>query len=224
MRRADLASPPWLPSTPSPSRWPTPPPPALLRHGLRPRPRTAAARLGRADDRLPRLHALADGLAAGGTPRAARRRARRGRHVAQAGREVAVGLRRRRAGARRDDLEGRDLQEEGLRPGDPRDRQARAAAGRADVAASKRFYVERGLAVARASAASTSSSSRAGAVTLGLYGRRALAKDAGVPRTAAARTGSSSAATRAVHRPGRLRVGARARRAVGRLSGSARFE
>ena len=54
--------------------------------------------------------------------------------------------------------------------------------GGADVAASKRFYVDRGLAVAKSFGrkyvefASPSSS-----VKLALYGRRALAKDAGVP-------------------------------------------
>ena len=52
------------------------------------------------------------------------------RHVAEAGREVALGLRRRRAGPGRDDLEGRDLGEEGHRPGHPADRRDRAPAGR----------------------------------------------------------------------------------------------
>jgi hypothetical protein len=54
--------------------------------------------------------------------------------------------------------------------------------GVADVAASKRFYIDRGLAVARSFgrkyvefAASSS------AIKLALYGRRALARDAGVP-------------------------------------------
>jgi catechol 2,3-dioxygenase-like lactoylglutathione lyase family enzyme len=54
--------------------------------------------------------------------------------------------------------------------------------GAADVAASKRFYVDRGLAVAKSFGRkyvefSTPSSS----VKLALYGHRALAKDAGVP-------------------------------------------
>jgi hypothetical protein len=53
--------------------------------------------------------------------------------------------------------------------------------GAADVAASKRFYVDRGLAVAKSFGRKyvefdTPSSS----IKLGLYGRRALAKDAGV--------------------------------------------
>ena len=51
--------------------------------------------------------------------------------------------------------------------------------GVADVAASKRFYVDHGWRWPRASAASTSSSPPSH-VTLALYGRRALAKDAGV--------------------------------------------
>ena len=63
--------------------------------------------------------------------------------------------------------------------------------GAEDVAASKRFYVDRGLAVARSFGrryvefASPSSS-----VKLALYRRSALAKDAGVPPTAPVRTGS----------------------------------
>src|SRR4051794_34883595 len=53
--------------------------------------------------------------------------------------------------------------------------------GASDVAASKRFYVERGLAVARSFGRKyVEFESSGGAVTLGLYGRRALAKDAGV--------------------------------------------
>src|SRR3954453_17970289 len=52
--------------------------------------------------------------------------------------------------------------------------------GADDVAASKRFYVERGLAVARSFGRKYVEFEASGAVTLGLYGRRALAKDAGV--------------------------------------------
>src|SRR3954469_25557880 len=53
--------------------------------------------------------------------------------------------------------------------------------GAADVAASKRFYVDRGLAVAKSFGRKyVEFDMPAGAVTLGLYGRRALAKDAGV--------------------------------------------
>jgi uncharacterized glyoxalase superfamily protein PhnB len=53
--------------------------------------------------------------------------------------------------------------------------------GASDVAASKRFYVEHGLAVAKSFGRKyVEFEMPSGAVTLGLYGRRALAKDAGV--------------------------------------------
>jgi hypothetical protein len=53
--------------------------------------------------------------------------------------------------------------------------------GAADVAASKRFYLEHGLTVARSFGRKyVEFDMPSGAVTLGLYGRRALAKDAGV--------------------------------------------
>ena len=54
--------------------------------------------------------------------------------------------------------------------------------GVADVAASKRFYLERGLAVARSFGRKYVEFATPSAhVKLALYGRRALAKDAGVP-------------------------------------------
>jgi predicted lactoylglutathione lyase len=54
--------------------------------------------------------------------------------------------------------------------------------GVADVAASKRFYLERGLAVAKSFGRKyVEFASASGQVKLALYGRRALAKDAGVP-------------------------------------------
>jgi hypothetical protein len=54
--------------------------------------------------------------------------------------------------------------------------------GVADVAASKRFYVEQGLAVAKSFGRRFVQFERGSApVTLGLYRRGALAKDAGVP-------------------------------------------
>jgi hypothetical protein len=54
--------------------------------------------------------------------------------------------------------------------------------GVADVKASKRFYVERGLPVAKSFGSKyVEFESAAEQLTLGLYGRRALAKDAGVP-------------------------------------------
>jgi hypothetical protein len=54
--------------------------------------------------------------------------------------------------------------------------------GVADVAASKRFYLERGLAVAKSFGRKyVEFALPSSAVKLALYGRRALAKDAGVP-------------------------------------------
>jgi predicted lactoylglutathione lyase len=54
--------------------------------------------------------------------------------------------------------------------------------GVADVKASKRFYAERGLAVAKSFGSRyVEFETPAGQVKLALYGRRALAKDAGVP-------------------------------------------
>jgi predicted lactoylglutathione lyase len=54
--------------------------------------------------------------------------------------------------------------------------------GASDVAASKRFYVERGLTVAKSFGRRyVEFASPASAIKLALYGRRALAKDAGVP-------------------------------------------
>jgi predicted lactoylglutathione lyase len=54
--------------------------------------------------------------------------------------------------------------------------------GVADVAASKRFYVERGLCVAKSFGRKyVEFAAAASPVKLALYGRRALAKDAGVP-------------------------------------------
>lgn len=53
--------------------------------------------------------------------------------------------------------------------------------GASDVAATKRFYVDRGLTVARSFGRKyVEFDAPSGSVRLGLYGRRALAKDAGV--------------------------------------------
>ena len=49
-----------------------------------------------------------------------------------------------------------------------------------DVAASKRFYVDRGLAVGKSFGKSVEFAMPSSPIRLGLYGRRALAKDAGV--------------------------------------------
>ena len=54
--------------------------------------------------------------------------------------------------------------------------------GVADVKATKRFYIDRGLAVAKSFGGKyVQFEGSSSSVTLGLYGRRALAKDAGVP-------------------------------------------
>ena len=66
-----------------------------------------------------------------------------------------------------------------------------------DVAATKQFYVEQGLSVARGFGSKyVEFTAPASHIKLALYKRRALAKDAGVPRRAPGRTGSSSPATR----------------------------
>jgi predicted lactoylglutathione lyase len=52
--------------------------------------------------------------------------------------------------------------------------------GVSDIAASKRFYADRGVAVAKSFARKYVQFDTGRAVTLALYGRRALAKDAGV--------------------------------------------
>jgi catechol 2,3-dioxygenase-like lactoylglutathione lyase family enzyme len=53
--------------------------------------------------------------------------------------------------------------------------------GAADVGASKRFYTDRGLAVGKSFGKYVEFATPSSPVKLGLYGRRALAKDAGVP-------------------------------------------
>jgi catechol 2,3-dioxygenase-like lactoylglutathione lyase family enzyme len=52
--------------------------------------------------------------------------------------------------------------------------------GAEDVAASKRFYIDRGLSVAKSFGKYVEFATPSSPVKLGLYGRRALAKDAGV--------------------------------------------
>ena len=66
-------------------------------------------------------------------------------------------------------------------PASDRIQQVVVLLGAEDVAASKRFYVEHGLTVARSFGKKyVEFANPEGAVTLGLYGRKALAKDAGV--------------------------------------------
>ena len=85
--------------------------------------------------------------------------------------------------------------------------------GVADVKASKRFYADRGLAVARSFGSKyVEFASPAGHVKLALYGRRALAKDAGVaPDGSGSHRLVIAERRRALHRPGRVRVGDRVR-------------
>jgi hypothetical protein len=65
-----------------------------------------------------------------------------------------------------------------------------------DVAATKQFYVEQGLTVARGFGSKyVEFTAPASHIKMALYKRRALAKDAGVPRRAPDRTGSPSLAT-----------------------------
>ena len=83
--------------------------------------------------------------------------------------------------------------------------------GCADVAATKQFYVERGLTVARGFGSKyVEFTAPASHIKLALYKRRALAKDAGVSagghRIAPDRHHQRR---RAVHRPGRVRLGSR---------------
>ena len=83
--------------------------------------------------------------------------------------------------------------------------------GVADVIASKRFYVDHGLAVARSFGRKyVEFATPSSPVKLALYGRLALAKDAGISpdghRIAPARYWQRC---RALHRPGRVRVGDR---------------
>ena len=80
---------------------------------------------------------------------ACRRRRRRRREDAQARQEELLGLRRRGAGTGRGDLEGRDVGEEKHRPRHPRVDDVVLLLGVDDVEASKQFYVDRGLAVAK---------------------------------------------------------------------------
>ena len=140
-----------------------------------------AARLGRADDRLSRVHAVARGVPAGHGRRADRRRPRRRRHAAEAGQEVFWGyggvvqapdgtIWKVATSAKKDTGPAtREIDEIVL------------LLGVADVAASKRFYVDRGLTVAKSFGRKYVEFDTVEPVKLALYGRRALAKDAGVP-------------------------------------------
>ncbi|MEJ7705837.1 MAG: glyoxalase [Nocardioidaceae bacterium] len=78
-----------------------------------------------------------------------------------------------------------------------------------DVKASKQFYVDRGLAVAKSFGSKyVEFDTPASQVKLALYGRRAAAKDAGVaPDGSGSHRIGHRQRRRAVRRPGRVRVG-----------------
>ena len=76
--------------------------------------------------------------------------------------------------------------------------------GVADVAATKRFYLEHGLTVARFGRKYVEFDAPPKHIKLALYGRRALAKDAGVPVEGSGSHRIVIAATRGFHRPGRV--------------------
>ena len=84
--------------------------------------------------------------------------------------------------------------------------------GAEDVSASKKFYVDRGLAVGKSFGSYVDFATPSSPIGLGLYKRRALAKVAGVP---AEGTGSHriqlNVAGRIVHRSRGVRLGARGR-------------
>ena len=101
------------------------------------------------DDRLPRVHAVARGVPAGHRQRPHRRRPRRRRHRAEAGREVALGLRRRRTAPDGTIWTVATSAKKDTGPATRQIDEIVLQLGVADVAASKRFYVDRGLAVAK---------------------------------------------------------------------------
>ena len=83
--------------------------------------------------------------------------------------------------------------------------------GAADVAASKRFYTDRGLAVAKSFGREyVEFATPSSPVRLALYGRRALAKDAGVAAGRHRIHRLMIDSGRPVHRPGRVRLAGRA--------------
>jgi hypothetical protein len=85
------------------------------------------------------------------------------------------------AGTRRHHLAGRDLGEKGQRPGHGRIDDLVVLLGVTDMTASKQFYVDRGLTVARSFGRKYVEFDLSnGPIKLALYGRRALAKVAGV--------------------------------------------
>ena len=80
---------------------------------------------------------------------AVRLRGRRGSDRAEGGREVHVGVRRRCPGSRRGDLADRDVEKKDTGPATREIDNIVVLLGAEDVSASKKFYVERGLAVGK---------------------------------------------------------------------------
>ena len=133
------------------------------------------------------------------------------RHDAEAGREELLGLRRHRAGPDGAIWKVATSSKKDTGPATRQIDDIVLLLGVADVKASKRFYVDRGLAVKRSFGGKyVEFDSPGSAIKLALYGRRALAKDAGVlagrHRIAPDR---HQQRRQAVHRPGRVRVGDR---------------
>ena len=195
----------------SPSRSPTPRRPRPSTGGLRPRRHVKVRESQEPTHRFPRVHAVARRLPAEHRRQPDPQRARGRRDDAEAGQEELLGLRRCRAGPGRDDLEGRDVVEEGHRPGHPRGRRGRAAArrrGRRRRASSSTSTTD--WPWARASAASTSSSTPRRSASSSRSTRAGPP-----PRTPVSRPRAPVAPDRrpqrrrTVHRPGRVRLGGR---------------
>ena len=137
-------------------------------------------RVGGADDRLSRLHAVAHGLPAGHRRPPHRRRPRRRRDVLKPAKKGFWGC-----GGVVTAPDGTiwKVATSAKKDTGPATRQIDDIVlllGVADVAASKGFYTERGLAVAKSFGRKYVEFATASPVKLALYGRRALAKDAGV--------------------------------------------
>ena len=123
------------------------------------------------------------------------RRHRRRRDRPEARQEELLGLRRRRTGAGRHDLEDRDSSKKDTGPATREYDDLVLLLGVEDVKATKQFYVDHGLAVARASAASTSSSRRRPASSWRSTPAAPPPRTPASPRRAPVRTGSPSSAT-----------------------------
>ena len=147
----------------------------LLRRRVRPG-RPAARRASRgADQRLPRLHALARGLAAEHRRHAPRHRPRRRRDDTQARQEELLGLRRRRPAPDGTIWKVATSSKKNTGPATRQIDDFVLLLGVDDVTASKRFYVDRGLTVAKSFGGKyVEFATPSSPVKLALYRRRAL--------------------------------------------------